>query len=117
MLDNVLPADACDAVIADFPTPDNPVWKQYKSRYEGKLETQGEGHISAFTSLFLYQLNSAPFLRFLEELTGIQVLYRIRISSAAACIKSLVAVSSAFTRTFIGTPSSRWNAGSTSSSI
>jgi hypothetical protein len=74
VLDNVLPADALDRVIADFPTPDNAVWKQYKSQYEGKLETQGEGHISAFTSLFLYQLNSAPFLRFLEELTGIQAL-------------------------------------------
>ena len=74
VLDHVLPADALDRVITDFPTPDNPVWKQYKSQYEGKLETQGEGHLSAFTSLFLYQLNSAPFLRFLEELTGIQAL-------------------------------------------
>lgn len=72
VFDDLLPSDALDRVLADFPNPSDPVWKKYKSPYEGKLETQGEGHISADTSWLLYQLNSAPFLRFLEQLTGIE---------------------------------------------
>jgi hypothetical protein len=72
VLDGLLPTEALDRVLADFPPPDSPVWKQYRTRHEGKLETQGEGHISPFTSLLLYQFNAAPFLQFLEALTGVK---------------------------------------------
>lgn len=70
-LDGLFPDEALDRVLDEFPDPASPVWKEYQNYHEGKLETQGEEHIGAFTSLLLYQFNSAPFLQFLEELTGI----------------------------------------------
>ena len=71
VLDGLFPEEALNGVLAEFPDPQSPVWKEYKNYHEGKLETQGEGNIGVFTSLLLYQFNSAPFLQFLEELTGI----------------------------------------------
>src|SRR5207245_9821485 len=72
VLDGLFPEEALNGVLAEFPDPQSPVWKEYKNYHEGKLETQGEGNIGVFTSLLLYQFNSAPFLQFLEELTGIK---------------------------------------------
>jgi hypothetical protein len=71
VLDGLFPDEALTGVLREFPDPGSPVWKEYQNYHEGKLETQGEEKIGAFTSLLLYQLNSAPFLQFLEELTGI----------------------------------------------
>jgi 2OG-Fe(II) oxygenase superfamily len=71
VLDGLFPDDALDGVLHEFPDPGSPVWKEYQNYHEGKLETQGEEKIGAFTSMLLYQFNSSPFLRFLEELTGI----------------------------------------------
>jgi hypothetical protein len=70
-LDGLFPDEALAGVLQEFPDPASPVWKEYQNYHEGKLETQGEDHLGAFTSLLLYQFNSAPFLQFLEELTGI----------------------------------------------
>jgi len=70
-LDGLLPDEALATVLHEFPDLASPVWKEYQNYHEGKQETQGEEHIGAFTSLLLYQFNSAPFLQFLEELTGI----------------------------------------------
>jgi 2OG-Fe(II) oxygenase superfamily len=72
VLDGLFPEEALNGVLREFPEPESPVWKEYKNYHEGKLETQGEGNIGVFTSLLLYQFNSAPFLQFLEELTGIK---------------------------------------------
>jgi hypothetical protein len=72
VLDDLFPDDALSGVLREFPDPHSPVWKEYQNYHEGKLETQGEGKIGEFTSLLLYQFNSAPFLRFLEELSGIR---------------------------------------------
>jgi hypothetical protein len=72
VLDGLFPDEALSGVLHEFPDPGSPVWKEYKNYHEGKLETQGEEKIGTFSSLFLYQLNSAPFLQFLEELTGIR---------------------------------------------
>lgn len=71
VLDGLFPDDALSEVLREFPDPRSPVWKEYQNYHEGKLETQGEGKIGEFTSMLLYQFNSAPFLRFLEELSGI----------------------------------------------
>jgi hypothetical protein len=70
-LDGLLPDEALNGVLKEFPDPSSTVWKEYRNYHEGKLETQGEEHVGAFTSLLLYQFNSAPVVRFLEELTGI----------------------------------------------
>jgi len=71
VLDNVLPEEALDLVLREFPQPQSSLWKEYKNYQEKKLETQGEERLSDNISLILYQFNSAPFLRFLEMLTGI----------------------------------------------
>lgn len=71
VLDNVLPDEMLDTVLRDFPSADSNVWREYRNYHEGKLETQGEGNVSDDISLVLYQFNSAPFIRFLQELTGI----------------------------------------------
>jgi hypothetical protein len=72
VLDGLFPDDALDHVLAEFPDPDSPVWKAYRNYHEQKLEAQGEERLGEATSLLLYQFNSAPFLRFLERLTGIE---------------------------------------------
>jgi 2OG-Fe(II) oxygenase superfamily len=72
VIDGLFPEEALDRVIADYPSIESPAWKEYRNYHEGKRETQGEGQVSEFTSLLLYQFNSAPFLQFLEKLTGIE---------------------------------------------
>ena len=71
VLDDVLPEDALDLAVEAFPAPESEVWKEYENHHEVKLETQGEQQVGDAISMLLYQFNSAPFLRFLEELTGI----------------------------------------------
>lgn len=70
-LDGIMPEAMLDLVLDEFPAIDSPAWRQYKNFNEGKLESQGEDRLPDDLSLVLYQFNSAPFLRFLEELTGI----------------------------------------------
>ena len=48
--------------------------REYNNYHEKKLECQGEENLSENVSLILYQFNSAPFVRFLETLTGIDKL-------------------------------------------
>lgn len=72
VLDDLIPDEALDLVLSEFPSPESQVWKEYENFHEKKLETQGEAQLGPETSLLLYQFNSAPFLRFLERLTGIE---------------------------------------------
>jgi hypothetical protein len=74
VLDGLFPDDVLDTVTAAFPSPDSQVWKEYENYHERKLETQGEARLDPAVSQVLYQFNSAPFLRFLERLTGIDQL-------------------------------------------
>ena len=74
VIEGLFPEDVLDEVLREFPSPDSPVWKEYDNYHERKLETQGEGRVGEAASFLLYQLNSAPFLRFLERLTGIDQL-------------------------------------------
>jgi hypothetical protein len=74
VLDDLLPEDALDLALEAFPNADTNVWKEYENYYEVKLEAQGEERLGDDLSLLLYQFNSAPFLRFLEDLTGIEAL-------------------------------------------
>lgn len=70
--DNFMDPEPLDRVLAEFPDPKKKIWREYENYFEGKLEAQGEEKISEFTSQLLYQFNSAPFLFFLETLSGIQ---------------------------------------------
>jgi hypothetical protein len=69
--DGLFPDEALDLAIDAFPSASSNVWKEYDNYHEVKLETQGEERVPPDLQLLLYQFNSAPFLRFLERLTGI----------------------------------------------
>lgn len=71
VFDGLFPEDVLDEIRGQFPPVDSPVWKEYENYHEVKQETQGEEHVSEAISQALYQFNSAPFLQFLERLTGI----------------------------------------------
>jgi len=71
VVDDILPEEALNGVLNEFPGIHDPVWQQYKTPFEAKLESQGEDKLGVFTNLLLYQFNSPPFLKFLETLTGI----------------------------------------------
>ncbi len=71
-IDNFMDEEPLRQVLADFPSPEVKIWREYENYFEGKLEAQGEEKVSDFTSQLLYQFNSAPFLYFLETLTGIK---------------------------------------------
>jgi hypothetical protein len=72
VLDDVLPVEALDVALDAFPDAGSDVWKEYDNALERKLETQGEERLGDDLSLLLYQFNSAPFLRFLERISGIE---------------------------------------------
>jgi Rps23 Pro-64 3,4-dihydroxylase Tpa1-like proline 4-hydroxylase len=71
-IDNFMDTEPLEKVLEEFPDPEQKIWKEYENYFEGKLETQGEAKVGAFTSNLLYQFNSAPFIQFLETLTGIK---------------------------------------------
>jgi Rps23 Pro-64 3,4-dihydroxylase Tpa1-like proline 4-hydroxylase len=72
VIDDFLDPEALEQVLAEFPSKNQKVWHDYQSHYENKQELNGEGKMGGFTQHLLYQFNSAPFLQFLEKLTGIE---------------------------------------------
>lgn len=72
VIDDFLDPEALEKVLEEFPKKDQKVWHDYQSHYENKQELNGEGKMGDFTQHLLYQFNSAPFLQFLENLTGIK---------------------------------------------
>lgn len=72
VIDNFLDPEALEKVLEEFPDKNKKVWHDYQSHYENKQELNGEGKMGSFTQHLLYQFNSAPFLQFLENLTGIK---------------------------------------------
>jgi 2OG-Fe(II) oxygenase superfamily len=61
-------------VLAEFPTPKDKNWVLHDVPEEIKLQSKHERDIPPFARQFLYALNSASFLEFLEGLTGIEKL-------------------------------------------
>lgn len=72
VIDDFLDPEALEKVLEEFPDKNTKVWHDYQSHYEKKQELNGEGKMGDFTQHLLYQFNSAPFLQFLETLTGIK---------------------------------------------
>lgn len=73
--DNFLPEDVLNKVLEEFPDVDNSQWQEYKSETEnGKLASGKYEMIPPHTRYVLDQLNTPPFLQFLEKLTGISSL-------------------------------------------
>ncbi len=79
-IDNFLPPDHANFLSENFPTPDHPVWLDWRKRSPHQYGKQGPGDCSKFDSLdplfrlALQEFNAAPFLKYLEDLTGVKKL-------------------------------------------
>jgi len=71
VIDDLLPAEVLEDLVADFPAPDQAPWFGYESDRERKLELSNQQCMRPFTRHMLAQFNSGVFVDFLEELTGI----------------------------------------------
>jgi hypothetical protein len=71
-IDDFLPDDVLDGVLAEFPRPDRPDWFAFDSANERKLATKDDTAMGPATRHLLAELNSAAFVDFLERLTGIE---------------------------------------------
>ena len=72
VLDDLFPAGVLETILAEFPRPDEIEWRRFDNPTEKKLGYWHESALRPALQLFLYEMNSAPVLRFLESLTGIQ---------------------------------------------
>lgn len=72
VLEDLLPADEIARVLAEFPEPGDPVWSRYEHKHSVKLALSDDTKMGPDTRHMIGLLNSAPFLRFLETLTGIE---------------------------------------------
>jgi len=71
VLDDFLPSVVLDEVLAEFPKPQQADWQVFDSPLERKLATKDDSEMGEATRHLLAELNSAPFIDFLERLTGI----------------------------------------------
>lgn len=71
-LDDVLPDVVLDAVLEEFPAPGQDGWLRFDSDHERKLASVGDEAMGDATRHLLAEFNSAAFVDFLEELTGIR---------------------------------------------
>jgi len=72
VIDNFLPSEVIDKVLAEFPKAGGKDWIQFNNTAEKKLTTNHEQQFGPFTRSLLSQFNSMTFLDFLQELTGIE---------------------------------------------
>jgi len=71
--DNFFPEEILEEVLKEFPNINDPQWQEYKSETEnGKLASSKYEMIPPHARYLLDQLNTPPFLQFLETLTGIK---------------------------------------------
>ncbi|WP_193162921.1 2OG-Fe(II) oxygenase [Microbulbifer hainanensis] len=69
--DNVFSENLLDQVIEEFEEGEKR-WKTFDSKYEKKQQMNRDLSLGSITRMFIHNLNSAPFLEFLEKLTGIE---------------------------------------------
>ncbi len=75
VVDDFLPTEVAEALADGFPVPRSPVWTKLPTEDQRfKLATTDEGTIVPLHRYVLFVLNSGRFLRFLEQLTGIDAL-------------------------------------------
>ena len=72
VIDDLFPNEVLETVLSEFPRADEIDWRRFDSETEKKLGYWHESALPANLQLFLYEMNSAPVLRFLETLTGIE---------------------------------------------
>jgi hypothetical protein len=69
--DGLFNAAILDRVLGEFEAMDRGGWHHSQATYERKWSTEDARQMGPFTSALIAQLNSGPFVSFLEELTGI----------------------------------------------
>ncbi len=72
VIDGFLPETILDEVLRAYPRPGDIEWTHWISKHDHKLAFDKVERLSASIRDVLYFMNSAPVIRFLEELTGIQ---------------------------------------------
>lgn len=71
VFDDVFNTSMLDTIISEFEeSTDN--WHQFESKFEKKFQMSSDRSLKPITRAFIHHLNSEPFLRFLEDLTGIK---------------------------------------------
>jgi Rps23 Pro-64 3,4-dihydroxylase Tpa1-like proline 4-hydroxylase len=74
VLDGLVPEALLSRVLEEFPAPRAGGWERHDDPLQKKLGSRDETQLGPTTRMLLHELNSAPFVRFLEELTGIPAL-------------------------------------------
>ena len=72
VLDAFLPPEVVTQLIDEFPAPEANIWLSGRRGERHKLQLDDEVVLPPFTRQVLWAFNSAVFLRFLTELTGIE---------------------------------------------
>jgi Rps23 Pro-64 3,4-dihydroxylase Tpa1-like proline 4-hydroxylase len=72
VIDDFLPEHVAKAVLEEFPDPSSDEWQRYDEPRQRKLATGSTSSLGPITRHVLAELNSAAFLDFLTELTGIR---------------------------------------------
>lgn len=72
VIDDLLPPSVLEEVLAEFPDPAKVKWKQCYHENSKKLSCADEYLMGDKTRHLIGQLNSGAFLRFLEQMTGIE---------------------------------------------
>jgi hypothetical protein len=70
-MDEFLPPEVLDQVLAEFPTPEGEEWFAFDSPLERKLASNDDSTMGEATRHLLAEFNAAPFIDFLQHLTGI----------------------------------------------
>src|SRR5438477_8436831 len=72
VIDDFIPEDVLDEVVSEFPSEGEDAWMRFDSDTERKLASSEDTPMGESTRDLLTEFNSAPFIEFLEELTGIR---------------------------------------------
>ncbi len=72
VIDDFLPPEIVRGLLEEFPSPDAPRWQRFEEPRQRKLASSRDRDLGPLTRHVLAQFNSAAFLAFLEELTGIE---------------------------------------------
>jgi len=68
--DDVFAPELLEKVVSEFNAGEK-LWKEFESKYEKKLQMNRDINLQPITRALIHNLNSEPFLNFLEKLTGI----------------------------------------------
>lgn len=71
VIDDIFADEVLDEIVAEFDGQAGK-WHRFESKYEKKLQESTDEKLGPVTRRFIHELNSAPFINFLQELTGIE---------------------------------------------